>query len=64
MSVEFNPQSIRILVEPTVYVLGRQVVNDAELERFLSDHGVSWQTDTEIASELRSNGTRSNTSRR
>ncbi len=52
MSVEFNPQSIRILVEPTVYVLGRQVVNDAELERFLSDHGVSWQTDTEIASEL------------
>jgi len=52
MSVEFDSQSIRILVEPTVYVLGRQVVNDAELERFLGDHGVSWQTDTEIASEL------------
>jgi thymidylate synthase (FAD) len=52
MSGEFDPQSIRVLVEPTVYVLGRQVVNDAELERFLGDHGVSWQTDTEIASEL------------
>src|ERR1700722_20228935 len=42
---------IKILREPTVYVLGRQTVNDAELDRFLADHGVTWQTDTEIAGE-------------
>ena len=42
---------IRILREPTVYVVGRQVVDDAVLDRFLADHGVSWQTDTEVAGE-------------
>src|SRR5437868_11155917 len=42
---------IRIIREPAVYVLARQTVNDAELDRFLADHGVSWQTDTEIAAE-------------
>jgi thymidylate synthase (FAD) len=51
---EFMPDpvnDIKILREPTVYVLGRQTVNDAEIDRFLADHGVTWQTDTEIASE-------------
>src|ERR1043165_5320385 len=43
--------AIRVLREPTVYVLGRQQVNDAEVDRFLADHGVSWQTDTEVAGE-------------
>jgi thymidylate synthase (FAD) len=42
---------IRIIREPQIYVLGRQTVNDAELDRFLADHGVSWQTDTEVAAE-------------
>jgi thymidylate synthase (FAD) len=42
---------IHILREPQVYVLGRQSVDDAELDRFLADHGVSWQTDTEVAAE-------------
>ncbi len=42
---------IRIIREPTVYLVGRQTVDDAELERFLTDHGVSWQTDTEVAGE-------------
>jgi thymidylate synthase (FAD) len=45
------PSDIRIIREPAVYVLGRQTVDDAELDRFLADHGVSWQTDTEIAAE-------------
>src|SRR5205823_7161081 len=35
----------------TVYVMGRQEVNHAQIDRFLEDHGVSWQTDTEIAGE-------------
>ncbi|MBM3992549.1 MAG: FAD-dependent thymidylate synthase [Planctomycetes bacterium] len=42
---------IKIIREPTVYVMGRQTVNDAELDRFLADHGVAWQTDTIIAGE-------------
>jgi thymidylate synthase (FAD) len=44
-------QPIRVLREPAVYVTGRQHVDDAELDRFLADHGVSWQTDSEVASE-------------
>jgi thymidylate synthase ThyX len=47
----FDPNSIHVLREPTVYLVGRQTVSDAEVERFLSDHGVSWQTDTEVAGE-------------
>jgi thymidylate synthase (FAD) len=44
-------KDIRILREPTVYLVGRQTINTRELDRFLSDHGVSWQTDTEVAAE-------------
>jgi thymidylate synthase (FAD) len=43
---------IRIIVEPAVYVLGRQAVDDSELNRFLADHGVSWGSDSEIAGEV------------
>ncbi|HEX4590100.1 MAG TPA: FAD-dependent thymidylate synthase [Gemmataceae bacterium] len=46
-----STSDIRIIREPQIYVLGRQTVDDAELDRFLADHGVSWQTDTEIAAE-------------
>jgi thymidylate synthase (FAD) len=49
---DFDPgKDIRVLRQPAVYLVGRQTVNDAELDRFLADHGVSWQTDTEIAGE-------------
>ena len=48
----FDPEKdIRVLREPTVYLVGRQTINDRELDRFLSDHGVSWQSDTEVAGE-------------
>lgn len=48
----FDPQKdLRIIREPTVYLLGRQTVNDAELDRFLKDNGVTWETDTEVAAE-------------
>ena len=53
MSQQFDPQAIRVIHEPSVYLLGRQVINDADLERFLADHNVShWETDSEIASEV------------
>ena len=49
---EFDPgKDIRIFREPAVYLLGRQHVDEAALERFLQDHGVSWQTDTDVAGE-------------
>jgi thymidylate synthase (FAD) len=48
----FDPATdIRVIREPTVYLVGRQIVDDREIDRFLADHGVSWQTDTEIAGE-------------
>jgi thymidylate synthase (FAD) len=49
----FDPaRDVRVLREPAVYVVGRQLVDPAELDRFLADHGVSWQSDTEVAGEL------------
>jgi thymidylate synthase (FAD) len=52
MPAAFDPaRDIRIIREPTIYLLGRQTVDDAELDRFLADHGVAWETDTEVAGE-------------
>ena len=43
---------MRIIRQPSVYLVGRQTVNDAEIDRFLADHGVSpWTTDTSVAGE-------------
>jgi thymidylate synthase (FAD) len=48
----FDPaKDIRVLREPGVYLVGRQRIDDAELDRFLADHGVSWETDSEVAGE-------------
>jgi thymidylate synthase (FAD) len=43
---------IRIITEPSVYVLGKQTVDETELNRFLADHGVSWESDSEVAAEV------------
>lgn len=49
---EPNPaHDIRIIREPSVYLVGRQMVDQTIIDQFLSDHGVSWQTDTEVAGE-------------
>lgn len=42
---------LKIIREPSVYVVGKQKTNEAEIDRFLAEHGVSWQTDTEVAGE-------------
>jgi thymidylate synthase (FAD) len=48
----FDPaRDIKVLREPAVYLLGKQVVDEVVLDKFLADHGVSWQTDTEVAAE-------------
>jgi thymidylate synthase (FAD) len=46
-----DPAAIKVIREPAVYLVGRQTVSTAELDRFLADHGVAWQTDTEVAAE-------------
>jgi len=50
-SVESQTE-LRIIREPKVYLIGRQVVDEEALAAFLSDHDVShWTTDTEVAGE-------------
>ena len=44
---------MRIIRRPTVYLVGRVSLNDAELARFLKDHNVeNWTTSTEIPAEI------------
>lgn len=51
MQSDLAPLSIRVITEPTVYLTGKQTINNAELDRFLADHGVSWESDTDVAGE-------------
>ncbi len=52
MTAAFDPaRDVRVIREPTVYLVGRQTVDQTTIDRFLTDHGVSWQTDTEVAGE-------------
>lgn len=43
--------TIKIITEPVVYLVGRQSIDTTALESFLSDHSVMWSTDTEFHSE-------------
>ncbi len=44
--------AMKIIRRPSVYLVGRQVMHEAEIDRFLADHDVShWTTDTEVAGE-------------
>src|SRR5436309_4987638 len=42
---------LRIVREPSVYLVGRQTLDAGAVERFLGDHGVTWSTDTEVGGE-------------
>jgi hypothetical protein len=44
-------EDVRVILEPAVYLVGRQQVDQDVVDRFLADHGVAWQTDTEVAGE-------------
>jgi thymidylate synthase (FAD) len=44
--------TLKIIRAPEIYVLGKQTVQAAEVDRFLADHGVSWASDTSVAAEL------------
>lgn len=44
---------MKIISRPTVYLVGRQTLDDAEIERFLHDHDVAgWGTDTAVPAEV------------
>jgi len=43
---------MKIITEPSVYLLSKQTLVQGELDRFLSDHGVSWESDSEVAAEV------------
>ena len=43
---------MRVITEPEVYLVGKQLMDDAELARFLADHGVSWGSDSEVPAEV------------
>jgi thymidylate synthase (FAD) len=42
---------LQVVREPRVHLVGRQVVDDGEVQRFLDDHGAAWATDTEVGGE-------------
>jgi thymidylate synthase (FAD) len=42
---------VRVMLEPTVYLVGRQIADQGEIDRFLADHSISWKTDTEVPAE-------------
>ncbi len=43
---------MKIIRRPSVYLVGRQTVDDGEISRFLADHEVdAWSTDTSVAGE-------------
>ena len=44
-------RGLKIVREPRVYLVGRQVVDDDAVQRFLADQGAVWSTDTEIGAE-------------
>ena len=44
-------RALEIVREPGVYLVGRQVVNEDEVARFLSEESLAWSTDTEVGAE-------------
>jgi len=44
-------KALKIVREPKVYLVGRQVTDEATLARFLADEQVTWQTDSEVGAE-------------
>jgi thymidylate synthase (FAD) len=43
---------VKIITEPSVYVLTRQHIDQTELDRFLADHNVTWASDSAVGAEV------------
>jgi len=42
---------VNIIRQPRVYLVGRQQVDSAQIERFLADQQAAWSTDSEVGAE-------------
>ena len=42
---------LRIIRDPKVFLVGRQVTDAGAIERFLAEHELTWSTDTEVGAE-------------
>ena len=42
---------MNIIREPRVYLVGRQDIDRSQIDRFLDEHGMAWETDTEVGGE-------------
>ncbi len=42
---------MNIIREPKVYLVGRQDLDRSQIDRFLDEQGMAWQTDTEVGGE-------------
>ena len=42
---------MKIITEPSIYIIGRQVVDSKEINKFLKNNNITWNTDTEIGAE-------------
>ena len=46
-----DARPLKIVREPRIYLVGRQTVDPGAVDRFLGEHGLSWETDTEVGGE-------------
>lgn len=51
-NTNLSEKSIQIIHQPTVYLIGRQLIVQEELDRFFTEHQICWESDSEIASEV------------
>jgi thymidylate synthase (FAD) len=42
---------MNVIHEPRVYLVGRQDIDRSQVDRFLEDYGMTWETDTEVGGE-------------
>jgi thymidylate synthase (FAD) len=47
-----SARELKVLREPTVYLIGRQTLDSEAIDGFLADHELTWQTDTEVGGEV------------
>jgi thymidylate synthase (FAD) len=43
---------LKIVRDPKLFLVGRQSVDPAAIDRFLGEHGATWTTDTEVGAEM------------
>ena len=42
---------MKIIRDPKIYLVGRQILDTTGIDEFIRDHGISWETDTEVGAE-------------